>query len=120
MTARAARIAWSVAVAAALLASPGCAHFGKRARRAPKSQAAQAEQASKPHLIGTVAFVDESAGFVLVNVGMLVPPMPGQALKSFTGDKESAVLSVSAERRPPFVVADIVKGEPHKGDAVLE
>jgi hypothetical protein len=64
--------------------------------------------------------VDETNGFVLIDIGNYAPPETGQALKTFTDGTESGVLAVSAERRPPYIVADIVKGEPERGDAVFQ
>jgi hypothetical protein len=74
----------------------------------------------KPRLVGTVAFVDRSTGFALVDVGTLYVPQPGLALKSFSGGVETAVLTVSPERKMPFISADIVRGEPHQGDQVFQ
>ena len=73
--------------------------------------------------LGEIVLVNEVAGFVLVDVGPYIPP-DGEALKAFAPDVqpgetgESAVLTVSIERARPFIVADIVTGEPAKGDIV--
>ena len=78
-------------------------------------------QAIQPRLLGTVALVNDTERFVLVDVGTLYSPAEGVALKSFAPDgKETGVLAVSRERKPPFVVADIVQGAPQKGDRVYE
>jgi hypothetical protein len=67
--------------------------------------------------------VNRAAGFVLIDVGLYIPP-DGQALKAFepgvppAATGETAVLAVSAERARPFIVADIVAGAPAKGDLV--
>lgn len=74
---------------------------------------------------GTITFVNLGVGFVLIDVegGDL---KEGTALKSFApgvsfeNGQESAILKVSAERRRPFVVADIVKGKPSPGDVVYQ
>jgi hypothetical protein len=73
--------------------------------------------------LGEIVLVNEVAGFVLVDVGPYIPP-DGEALKAFAPEVqpgetgESAVLTVSIERARPFVVADIVSGEPARGDVV--
>ncbi len=95
-------------VAAMLLA--GCAwHHRKKVESAPQ-----------PRLVGSIAFVNEQLGFVLVDVGSLYTPAAGSALKSFADGQETAVLAVSPERKRPFITADIVKGAPHRGDLVYE
>ena len=76
--------------------------------------------ATAPRLVGTVAFVNESLRFVLVDVGSLYSPRQGTALKSFAGAEETAVLAVSPEHKRPFITADVVKGTPHRGDLVYE
>ena len=73
-----------------------------------------------PHLVGTVELVNEPLGFVLIDAGSLYLPGAGKALKCFSNGTESGVLTVSPERKGPFVTADIVKGSPHKGDQVFE
>ena len=92
------------------LAASGCAWH-----RHPR-----AAHASGPRVIGTVAFVNDSLHFVLIDVGTFYSPADGTALKSFAGKEESAVLTVSPEHQRPFITADIVKGEPHRGDLVYE
>ena len=62
--------------------------------------------------VGVIAFVNEAERIVLIDTGGVAAPEPGVALKSFTGGRESGVLSVSRERRVPFVTADIVQGAP--------
>jgi hypothetical protein len=56
----------------------------------------------------------------LIDNGNSPVPPTGAALKSFAGEVESGVLSVGSVRRAPFVIADIVKGAPHKGDTVYQ
>jgi hypothetical protein len=70
--------------------------------------------------VGTVAVVNEDLHFVLVDVGSLYVPQSGTALKSFSGDAETGILAVDPEKQRPFIVADIIKGEPKVGDEVRE
>jgi hypothetical protein len=67
-----------------------------------------------------VAVVNEELHFVLVDVGSLYVPGAGTALKSFSGDKETAILAVDPEKQRPFIVADIINGDPKVGDEVRE
>jgi hypothetical protein len=97
-------------VVAAITLAPGCALFRGR----------KAENPLPPQLVGSVGFVNEPLGFVLVDVGSLYSPAAGQALKAFRDGQETAVLAVTAERKRPFVSADIVRGAPRRGDAVYQ
>jgi hypothetical protein len=92
----------------------GCALWGHR-----RSSAA-APAPPGPHRVGTVAVVNEELRFVLVDVGSLYVPQAGTALKSFSGSAETGILAVGPEKQRPFIVADIVKGEPKVGDEVRE
>ncbi len=71
-----------------------------------------------PSLVGTVTLVNDDLRFVLIEATPRYLPEVGQALKCINSGTESAILAVSAERRPPFISADIVKGTPHQGDEV--
>ena len=73
-----------------------------------------------PRRVGTVAVVNDELRFVLVDVGSLYTPAAGTALKSFSGGRETGILAVDPEKQRPFIVADIVKGEPKVGDQVEE
>jgi hypothetical protein len=85
-----------------------------------KQQAVQAEQGTEPRRVGSVALVNEKLRFVLVDTGTLYQPAHETALKTFTNGLQTGVLSVSKERKPPFVAADIVQGAPGRGDDVFE
>jgi hypothetical protein len=107
--------------AALLCASCGCATLKKvhlLPHRKPKKTAAA--EAPAPRLIGTVALVNRDDRFVLIDTGTAPVPTAGTALKTFTAGAESGVVSVGDVRRRPFVVADIVKGSPERGDRVYQ
>ncbi len=93
----------------------GCATHSKKKKPQPDAAALPA-----PRRVGTVALVNQELGYVLLDVGTLYMPSAGTALKSFTGETESGILAVDPEKRGPFIVADIVKGEPKVGDQVEE
>jgi len=92
----------------------GCALFHK------KKPKAAASSETKPQEIGTIALVNDNLHFVLIDVGSMYQPQRGQAVKTFTGDKESGILTITGERQRPFIAADIVSGTPQKGDTVLQ
>jgi hypothetical protein len=106
-----------IAIACALVTLNGCAWRNRRSRQRAAQRMAEA---TAPQLIGTIALVNEDGHFVLIDNGSRPTPPTGAALKTFTGGAESAVLTVGSVRRPPFVVADIVKGAPKKGDDVFQ
>jgi hypothetical protein len=105
---------------ALLLSLTGCGLLGKRAREKRKAREAAAVRPAVPLRIGTITLVNEEEQFVLIDNGNSPTPPTGTALKSFTGTAESGVLSVGSVRRTPFVIADIVKGTPRKGDVVFQ
>lgn len=94
----------------------GCAATEKK----EPAQPAETAPTVGPRRVGSITLVNEPLQFVLVDVGTLYIPKPGQALKSFTGKMESGILVVSPEAKPPFIVADVIKGQPQKGDDVFE
>jgi hypothetical protein len=98
---------------------PGCAALKKKAEARKK---AAADRASKrePRLVGVVALVNSDGGFVLIDCGTNPAPSSDGNLKCKSGEVESAELRVSEIRRHPFVIADIVKGTPNKGDLVYQ
>jgi hypothetical protein len=108
------RFRFSPTLFAALVLLPGCAlvHFpwGKKPPRAVARTA---------HLVGTVFLVSEEPTFVLIDNGSLPPPAAGTVLTINTPGGVPVEMKVTQIRKPPFVVADIVKGTPKKGDPVF-
>ena len=93
--------------------------LGLCACAAPRKKA-QGQGPLQPRLVGTVALVNQAAGFVLVDVGSLYMPGAGATLKCYSGGQETGVLKTTPERKIPFISADIVKGAPGQGDQVFE
>jgi hypothetical protein len=116
-------VAGRLAIACILLAmactQPGCAGLKKRAE-ARKRAAAEKNRKKEPRLIGVVKLVNSEEGFVLIDSGTNPAPSSEGILKCKTGGVESAELRLSEIRRQPFVIADIVKGTPNKGDLVYQ
>ncbi len=71
-------------------------------------------------MVGTVALVNEEGSFVLVDNGSLPSAVAGTVLKCGPVGADSAEVKVTAIHKPPFVIADIVKGTPKKGDALYQ
>lgn len=115
-----------VSLVAILFLAPGCATFWKK-KGAEEPEERKAERAvpmipaqQGPQRIGLITLVNKAENFVLIDTGLSAVPAVGTALKSFTGDSASGVVTVGNVNRRPFVVADIVQGNPAKGDAVFQ
>lgn len=74
------------------------------------------------HRVGVVRVIGAGTRFVLIEVPSMGDGQPpdGQTLRCAASASSDAVttatLRVTHERRPPFVVADVVTGEPRVGD----
>lgn len=74
--------------------------------------------ATSPSWIGTVKLVDENAHYVLVDTDTYHPLATGETLIAVGNERETATLRVTADRNPPFFIADIVSGRPMPGDRI--
>lgn len=113
----------SVLLLALMVSANGCALFQKkRGATEEEAQAAKpeprVERATVPERVGKITLVNEDGRFVLIDLDQGQAPDQGSALKAMRNGAETAVLAVGDVRRRPFIVADIVSGEPLKGDAV--
>lgn len=71
-------------------------------------------------LVGIISTVNRAHGFVLIHSNDLRPAgSPLMTLPSQEGVAQ-AHLRVSREQRPPFLIADILAGEPAPGEAVVD
>lgn len=80
----------------------------------------QPPQALPPARLGTIAFIDEENKFVLVDAETLAGAVPGEPLVCISNQNETGTLRLSTLRNPPFLVADIIGGNPRKGDLVYK
>jgi len=118
------QIARAVLVAAACAALASCEWFGsKKVPRAmpirfPKANTSDGTRRN-PIQVGTILMVNAEGGFVVIESGAWTPPESGTALKCLRDGAETGVLAVGEERRRGHVIADIVTGEPRKGDRVF-
>ena len=75
--------------------------------------------APAPKPIGVVSLVNEKLSFVLIQTSEM--PEVGTALQVRARDgQETASLKVSTAQKPPFLIADILKGKPHVGEIVTK
>jgi cbb3-type cytochrome oxidase subunit 3 len=108
-------------IALTLLLLPGCAflRWQKEKRRAAEEKRL-AEMPKVPQLVGAITLVNADGGFVLIDSGSAPSPPVGTVIKSRTAGVESGELRVTEVRKRPFVIADIIKGTPQKGDPVFQ
>lgn len=113
-----------------MLLAAGCAKdSGKRKLSSVKSSKAEASavtaaqktppgEAWHPRL-GKVLVVKDKMEFVLVDIGTAPAPAAGTILLAYTDANPSAELAVSSFQKRPYLIADIVSGEPKMGDTVV-
>jgi len=72
--------------------------------------------------LGLISLVNNSSDFVLINIGTAPAPPPGSRLQSYSprAGSTAAELSVSNYQRRPFLIADIISGDPKVGDSVVQ
>ncbi len=109
------RFRFSFALAAAIVFLPGCAVLRARPWKRKSHETVRGLQ-----LVGTVALVNEDDSFVLIDNGSLPSPAAGTVLKCNPSGATPAEVRVTQIHKPPFVIADIVKGSPKKGDQVFQ
>jgi hypothetical protein len=110
------RIRFGILLALSLFLA-ACAIHRPTKPQAEKPAAVPAQPQGK--FVGTVTTVNDDYHFVMIE--SYFTPKPGTALKVLSPDGvEIGVLTVSPENRRPFIIANIVKGSPQKGDQVFE
>jgi hypothetical protein len=79
---------------------------------------AQAQQMTVTRVVPAAEVLHVNPGYRYVILECTVLPREGEEAKVYRGDRVTAELKVSGYRRGPFVAADIVSGEPQRGDPV--
>jgi hypothetical protein len=74
--------------------------------------------ASPPQWIGTIKLINERENYALIDSVSAMQMPAGETLNSVGETSESGTLRVTADRTPPFFIADIVTGKPRAGDRV--
>jgi hypothetical protein len=103
---------------ALVLGTPGCALATNVFRSRKKKDDTRVERATVPERVGEIVLLNEDAKFVLVDLDNRNAPDVGTALKVMRHGVEVGVLALGDVRKRPFIVADIVRGSPQKGDVV--
>lgn len=102
----------------ALLVLPGCATLKKLWPFKSRTQRGERVHPA-PERAGVIVLVNEEQRFVLIDTTTGTIPAAGTALKALRGEAEVAVLHAGEVQRRPFVIADIVTGQPARGDVVF-
>ena len=97
-----------------LVTMMGCATA--RNRKAKQQKPAPAS----PIYVGVITLVNDVDRFVLIDGGGTIAPADGTALKVFRDGTETGILKVGSVKRRQFLIADIVQGDPQKGDRVFQ
>lgn len=108
-------------LAVALISVQGCTLLSLPGRLWPFGKKKPPRATLKvDQLMGSITMVNEDASFVLIDSGTLPSPAVGTILKTHSADALPVQLRVTQIRKPPFYVADIVKGMPKKGEQVFQ
>jgi len=107
------RLSLALLVAMVLLSGCSAARFWFGKKRPPRATV------KVPQFVGTVTLVSDDPLFVLIDNGSLPPPSAGTVLTIDNQGGTPVEMKVTRIQKPPFVVADIVKGTPKKGDRVF-
>jgi len=91
----------------------GLFHFGSHAKKA------DTDDAKKDLFIGLIEMVNPEQRFVLVRTNANILYTKGALLETRTPAGTVAKLIVTPERKTNLISADIMEGQPQKGDAVM-
>jgi len=98
---------------------PAPAGTKKEAKTKKEGKPKKTPVARAPVVVGTIAVVNREDRFVLIDATAYSAASPGDSLTCLSSAKEVSTVRVSSERRPPFLIADIVAGKPQVGDRVF-
>jgi hypothetical protein len=70
------------------------------------------------HWAGTIRMVNVAEKFVLIESNPAIPAVPGEKYLSVQGGRETGALLVSSLKAPPFLIAEILSGEPSTDDKI--
>jgi len=102
-----------------LLAAVAAATFSMLGGCGGPMPPAEAPSVTAPVYVGEITVVNRESNFVLIDVsGRSSPPDPGTELTAISEAGEGSRLKVSPERKRPFVTADVLSGNPKRGQRV--
>ena len=68
--------------------------------------------------VGTIRLVNTAENFVLIESESATPVIPGEKYLSVQNGRESGTLLMTSLKAHPFLIADIVSGNPSTGDKI--
>lgn len=71
-----------------------------------------------PPWAGEIRMVNSAERFVLVESGSSASAIPGETYIAIGKNTETATLRMTALKNPPFLIADILTGDPSAGDKI--
>jgi hypothetical protein len=74
--------------------------------------------ATAPQWAGSIRMVNTAEKFVLVESSTATSVVPGETYLSIGNSSETASLRMTNLKNPPFLIADIVSGDPSPGDKI--
>ncbi len=67
---------------------------------------------------GTIRMVNVAEKFVLIESNPAISAVPGEKYLSVQGGRETGALLMSSLKAPPFLIAEILSGEPSTNDKI--
>ena len=77
---------------------------------------AQEDRPAEERDLGRVVQVNPRQGYIILRCAVL--PSEGEEVTIIRDEKEVARARVTGPRHPPYFSADVLSGEPHRGDRV--
>ncbi len=74
--------------------------------------------ATAPQWAGSIRMVNTAEKFVLVESNTATSVIPGETYLSIGNSSETSSLRMTNLKNPPFLIADIVSGDPSPGDKI--
>jgi hypothetical protein len=71
-----------------------------------------------PQWTGVIRMVNSAEHFVLIETNAISTAVPGETYLSVAKGLETASLRMTALRNPPFLIADIISGDPSPGEKI--
>ena len=90
--------------------------MGKVARLIPHKP--KPPVATTPQWAGSIRMVNTAENFVLIESGAMAAIVPGETYFSVGSGSETASLRMTSLKNPPFLIADIISGNPSPGEKV--
>jgi len=97
--------------------SPGASWLGALGKILPPKKP-KTPAAMPVDWAGTIRMVNTAENFVLVESESASPVIPGEKYLSVQDGRETGALLMTALKAHPFLIADIVSGQPSTGDKI--